>query len=237
MKWKIALAFLMLFAGVSGVRCAPDVATAAISKAHSSYRIALSYLRSGETELGGISLATFIDEWSALDKRLAANPPAPFDKDPQFAASLADVLKHAQDSQERLVKGDVSGAIAKLEPIRAIAAQLRRRNGVRTLSDCIDDVSTKTGELQAMREAKLNISDQQQVKATQETLGSLSSVLRVCQQQSPEENQDQYKRLTSQAFSSVESAKDALATHDSDRFIRIVRELRSVDRILFQQFW
>lgn len=236
MKWKIALAFLIMSAGVSGVRCAPDVATAAISKVYSSYRIALSYLRSGETELGGISLATFVDDWSALDKRLAANPPAPFDKDPQFTVTLADVLKHAQDSQERLVHGDSTGAVAKLEPIRSILAQMRHRNGVRTLSDCIDDISAKMDRLQAMRDARFNGGDQQQAKVAQETLGSLSSVLRLCQQQSPEKNQDQYKRLIEQASSSVDSAKDALATHDSDRFIRIVRELRSIDRILFQQF-
>jgi hypothetical protein len=236
MKWKIALAFLSMFAGVCGVRSAPDVATAAISKVYSSYRIALSYLRSGETELGGISLATFIDEWSALDKRLTANPPAPFDKDPQFTATLADVLKHAQDSQERLVQGDVTGAVTKLEPIRAILAQLRHRNGMRTLSDCIDDISGKMDRLQEMRDAKFNGADQQQVKVARGVLDGLLSVLRACQQQSPKKNQEQYKRLIDQAVSSVESAKDALAAHDPDRFIRIVRELRSVDRILFQQF-
>ncbi|MBN9014382.1 MAG: hypothetical protein J0H25_15415 [Rhizobiales bacterium] len=236
MKWKIALAFLIMFVGVSGVRCAPDVATAAISKVYSSYRIALSYLRSGETELGGISLATFIDEWSVLDERLTANPPAPFDKDPQFTVTLADVLKHAQDSRERLVQGDVTGAVTELEPIRSILAQMRHRNGVRTLSDCIDDIGAKMDRLQAMRDANFNSADQQQVEIAQEIVGSLSSVLRACQQQSPEKNQDQYNRLIDQAFSSVESAKEALATHDSDRFIRIVRELRSIDRILFQQF-
>lgn len=236
MKWKVALAILVFAVCGSRANCAPDAATSAISKVYSSYRLALSYLRSGETELGGISLATFIDEWSALDKRFAANPPAPFDKDSQFAATLADVSKHAKDSQERLSQGDASGAVAKLEPIRSILRQMRRRNGIRTLSDCIDNISAQMDRLQALRDAKFDGEDRRQMNAAKETLDSFSPVLRACKQQSPEANQDQYRRLIKQASSSVESAKNALVTHDTARFIRIVRELRSIDHILFQQF-
>jgi len=198
--------------------------------------MSLSYLRAGETDLGGILLQQFVAKWGKVTETLSENPPAPFAKDPEFGASLAEILNAAKDAQASLDRGDVKTAVATLTPVRGILADVRRRNGLRTLSDCIDDISGKMDVLWKLRQSKFDSHDPSQARQASDAVSALGPILDRCGQQPPTQNREQFERLIHQASSSVNDARQALAAQDTDRFIRIVRELRSIDHILFQQF-
>lgn len=237
-RWKVALGLFALLVGtfISVAACsAGQAALDTIAEAYAPYRVAVSYLRAGETDLADVSLQEFIDKWERAMTTLAS-PPAPFDADPKFAASLKDVLKAAKDAQDVLAHGDAAKALADLQPIRGILADVRQRNGIVTLSDCIDDVSNQMSLLQRLREVKFDLNDPAQSKKAHDVTAALGPILGRCAQQPPVKNKEQFDRLIRQASSSIESAQEALTAHDADRFIRIVRELLSIDHILFQQF-
>jgi hypothetical protein len=239
MKWKaiVGLFMFLIFVPVGlEANGAPNAALDVISDAYAHYKISQSYLRAGETELGEISLEQFVAKWEQVTKSFSAAPPAPFDKDPKLPASFAEILKAAKDGQASLVHGDISKAIADLEPVRAILAEVRRRNGIRTLSDCIDDVSNEIKLLQNVRERSFDVSDSTQIQQAFNVMAELGPMLERCQSQPPERNRDQFDRLVQQASHSVENAREALAARDAKRFVRILRELRSIDHILFQKF-
>ncbi len=239
MGWKAILGlwtFLAVATGGLAASAAPDATLDAISEAYVPYRIAVSYLRAGETELGEISLQQFVDRWERLAATLTAEPPAPFDADPKFAASFEEILKAAKNAQVQLAGGNAGKALAELEPVRALLAEVRRRNGIRTLSDCIDDISNQMDLLQNLRDRSFDINDPGKASKASAAIAALAPILDRCARQPPPKNREQFDRLIQQASSSVETARDALTVRDADRFIRVVRELRSIDHILFQQF-
>lgn len=240
MRGKIAILLLALSVStplsVRATNGSDAAALNVISEAYAPYRMSLSYLRAGETDLSGVLLQQFIDKWQQMAKAWTADPPVPFASDKQLKNSLGEILRTAQDAQVQLNAGDTSKATATLVRIRGMVGDIRHRNGIRTLSDCIDDISSKMDALWALRQSKFDSHNSSQAKQASAIVASLGPIVERCGQHRPSQNGEQFARLIHQASSSLSGAKDALAAQDTDRFIRIVRELHSIDNILFQQF-
>lgn len=114
---------------------AADAVTEALQQAYVPYRAALFRTNSksqSESEQALVaarrSLAGVIAQW-------AAKPAAPYDRDPEFAATLKKVDEVYARAQAQIGKTELAEAHETLEAARDLLADLRRRNGVVTFSD------------------------------------------------------------------------------------------------------
>lgn len=114
---------------------AADAFTDAVQAAYVPYRSALFRTNSKAQAESEQAVAAARAQFRALGQRYAAAPPVPYDRDPEFAATLRkvdDVLAkaEAQIRDKQLAKGHET-----LEEVRDLLSELRRRSGVIVYSD------------------------------------------------------------------------------------------------------
>lgn len=117
-----------------GARAA-DPVTEAINQAYAPYRAALFRTNSKAQAESEQAIAQARQAWQSVLDRYAAKPPIPYDKDPEFGASLNAVLKVYEQAAGEIGQGKLVQAHETLEQARDIMAELRRRNGVIVYSD------------------------------------------------------------------------------------------------------
>jgi hypothetical protein len=114
---------------------ASDPVTDAMMDAYAPYRAALFRTNSKAQAESEQTLAEARKRWQAFADRYGARPSAPYDRDPAFASTLADVAKVYQTASTQIGAGKLTEAHETLEEARELMAQLRRRNGVIIYSD------------------------------------------------------------------------------------------------------
>ena len=133
------LAMAVVVAMVVGLAEAPAMAgetaefDAALSEAWSHYRVALAQSgRDGAAAKG--ELTAFLDSWRKLQERWGTKAPPQFAEEvewPETLAAVADIAGRAQAAPEH--------AEETLTEIKAVLADLRRRNNVAAFSDVMND--------------------------------------------------------------------------------------------------
>ena len=114
---------------------AADVVTDAMQAAYVPYRAALFRTNSKAQAESEQAIAQARAQWQALSARHAARPPAPYDRDPGFAATLKQVDDVYAKAQAQIADRRLPDAHVTLEEARDLMADLRRRNGVIVFSD------------------------------------------------------------------------------------------------------
>ena len=114
---------------------AADPLTDAMQQAYAPYRAALFRTNSGAQAESAAAVAKAREAWQALDARFAAQPPAPYDRDPALKDSLAAVGKVYERAAAQVDAKQLPEAHETLEAARDLMAELRRRNGVVVYSD------------------------------------------------------------------------------------------------------
>ncbi len=114
---------------------AADPVTEAITAAYVPYRAALFRTNSKAQAESALAIAQAQQAWQALSDRYGARPPVPYDRDPDFAASLDAVRKVYAQAADEIGQGRLTQAHETLELARDLMADLRRRNGVIAYSD------------------------------------------------------------------------------------------------------
>lgn len=117
-----------------GARAA-DPVTEANNQAYAPYRAALFRTNSKAQAESEQAMAQARQAWQAILDRFAAQPPIPYDKDPEFRTSLNAVVKVYEQAASEVGQGKLVQAHETLEQARDIMAELRRRNGVVVFSD------------------------------------------------------------------------------------------------------
>jgi hypothetical protein len=131
--FKFVLSVLVLCA--AWPTFAADAVTEAMQKAYAPYRVALFKTNSNSQAESQQAVSQAQQAWSQLTARFGAKPPAPYERDPAFAGSLAEVDQvYAQAAQE-IAKNQLSPAHETLERVRDILSALRQRNQVIVYSD------------------------------------------------------------------------------------------------------
>lgn len=114
---------------------AADPVTDAMQEAYAPYRVALFKTNGMSRAESQQALQQAQLSWTRLTQAFGAKPPAPYDRDPMFAATLTEVAAVYAKAAERIAANDLAGAHATLEEARDIVADLRRRNQVIVYSD------------------------------------------------------------------------------------------------------
>lgn len=126
----LALGLLM---GASAL--AADPVTEAMQRAYAPYRAVLFKTNSGSQAESLQAQQQAQAAWSQVVAQFGGKPPVPYDRDPGFAAALAEVSKTYAKSAEEIGKGKLAEAHETLEHVRDVLAELRQRNQVVVFSD------------------------------------------------------------------------------------------------------
>ena len=138
MEWIVRPAFavcLLAATLATPPAWAADVVTDAMQAAYVPYRAALFRTNSKAQAESEQAIAQARAQWQALSERYATRPPAPYDRDPGFAAALKQVDDVYAKAQAQIADKRLPDAHATLEEARDRMADLRRRNGVIVFSD------------------------------------------------------------------------------------------------------
>ena len=108
---------------------------AALRDAYGQYRAALFLSNSGNAEGTGKALQALTETWAGLRAAWEALPPPQYADDPEFDATLATVSEIVDGASAKVAAGDLPGAHASLEEVRAQLSALHVRNGVFSFSD------------------------------------------------------------------------------------------------------
>lgn len=114
---------------------AADPVTEAMQAANGPYRMAL-YKTNGKSQDEALqALLQAQQEWNKLATQFASKPAAPYDRDPAFAASVAEVNKVYVQALAEVKGGQLTNAHNTLEQVREVMADMRQRNNVVVFSD------------------------------------------------------------------------------------------------------
>lgn len=118
-----------------GMAHAADVVTDAIQRTYAPYRIALFKTNSNAQAEALQAVKQAQQGWTLLAAEFGNAPPAPYDRDPEFAQSLAQVSKVYEKAALEIGANQLGEAHETLEHARDIIAALRHRNNVVVYSD------------------------------------------------------------------------------------------------------
>jgi hypothetical protein len=117
---------------------AADAFTDAMQQAYAPYRAALFRTNGQDQGASAQAVAQARQAWTAVRERFATQPPAPYDRDPRFAATLADVDAVYVRAVAQVGGGRLEEAHETLEQVRELLADLRHRNQVVVFSDAMN---------------------------------------------------------------------------------------------------
>jgi hypothetical protein len=132
-KTRVVFALVGCLASIAA--WASDEVTDAATSAYVPYRAALFRTNSNAQAESEQAIAEARRQWQAFADRYLERRPAPYDRDPDFAATVREVEKVYQAAETEIRAKLLPRAHETLEKARDLLAELRRRNGVITYSD------------------------------------------------------------------------------------------------------
>lgn len=236
---SIARAAFLSFA-LCGIAWASDLDdfNAAAERLESHTRVALGYLRTGETDLASIEIDRVRTAWAEFAQRFSGKRPDMFVGNDRYALLLTDVSMRLVTADMMLNAGRPEIAGKALAALRADFYDLRRSAGIQVLSDCIRDANTAMDALMAYNEPGLDWRDPKTAPDVTAKAAAYGAALDRCDamagaevRQSPE-----FRRLVDGAHTSLKFFPQAIADHDTDLLHRVLIELRSFDNLLAFRF-
>jgi hypothetical protein len=228
-------------AGAANTRAlAGDLAdfNAAVESASAHNRVAIGYLRTGNTDLASLELDRLREAWSKLNDRFSARRPDAFDGNPLYGTTLVNISTRLVAADIMLKSGRPESAVESLNAIRSDLAELRRSAGIVVLADCVRDANAVMDALMTYNdraldwskaETRFDIANKASIYGYM--LGRCDGIAGDALRKTPE-----FRRLVDGAQAGLALVPKAIATRDSDLLHRILIELRSFDNLLAFRF-
>lgn len=224
----------------SSIGMANDLAafSAAVDDVASHYRLAASYLRTGNADLGGLEVDQVRAAWITLTKSVRANTPDAFRSNPLFGSTLEQVSYHTEKAVEYVDHGNLKAAEREMISIRDALSQFRRANNLYLLADCVLDANRAMDALYVYETTPPNLSEQSIAAAVQSSAEVYEGILRRCDRMASDRTKQdpEFRRLIDGATASLSLIPKAAREHDSGLLHRVLIEMRSFDNLLFFRF-
>ena len=120
---------------VSGFAAANDPVTDAMQAAYAPYRVVLFKTNSNAQDDARKAIAQAQQKWNQIATQFGAQPPAPYDRDSSFKASLDKVSEVYAKAAGQIDKNELTDAHETLEQAREVIAEIRHRNQIIVYSD------------------------------------------------------------------------------------------------------
>lgn len=232
--FKPVLLLSLLLAG--GIASAADPVTDAMQKTYAPYRVALFKTGNNAKDEARQAMTQAQQGWSELADRFGTQPPAPYDRDPAFASSLAEVSQVYAKAAAEIDQNQLGAAHHTLERAREAMAELRRRNQIITYSDHMNAYHSQM-ELVLIDGAKTLATPKGMLELTAQ-VGALEYLAnRLTSEASPENSKNQeFVSLDKAVRQSVEDLKAALFVQDADKVKAAIGKLKGPYAKLFNKF-
>ncbi len=232
-RW-LALVALVLSVGCAlAGELAPELRTA-IDGFSAHRRVALGYLRTDNPELAAIEIEQMRDRWQQ-DMR---NIPPDAKNDRALGAALAVTEQAILDALAAANIGELTAAQRLLDHAAQPLQAWRKANGIRLFSDCIAEVGSAYGRLDAHRvkAPDLDIPETRDriVTATTDT----EKALKRCDNEVAPgiRREAEFRRLIDGMLNSLSQMPEALRLRDNGLLHRLLIEQRSFERLLAFRF-
>lgn len=236
---RIAALALALAANL-GVAHAGDLAdfNAAVEKAAGHNRVAIGYLRTGNTDLASLELDRLRDAWAAVTARFSGKAPDAFDGNPAFATTLVNINARLVGADMMLKSGRPEAASQSLNAIRGDLYDLRKSSGIVVLADCVRDANAIADAIMAYNDKALDWTKPQIRFGIASKASIYGYVLERCDgiAAATVRNSPEFRRLVDGAKAGLDLIPTAIATRDTNLLHRILIELRSFDNLLAFRF-
>lgn len=234
---ELAILLLMAFPSSSSAAAVDEFHTA-LTEADRDYRSASFYLRTGNPGLALLEIQALSDKWQALSETFRDQPPDAYANDRAWASTLGQIHHRIGSALADAEVGNIKAVRDHLEPIRAVLADLRRRNGIFLFSDCVEEANRAMETLFAYRHRPANFDDQRDVDELLRRAAVTAHWYERCFKTAPKHYKasTEFQRLMVASLRSLGLIWEATHKKQERRVINILRELRSSDRLLYLRF-
>lgn len=215
---------------------------AAAAEAFDPYRTAWSYLRTGNPDAAAFELEGMLAAWAALEARFLDTPPDAFSDDPAFAADIERIGNDAESALAALDSGTgpeaSDQAHALLQPLHGVMSDIRRRNGLYLLPDCLRDFSAAMDALWVYRETAPDLTQPEVRMDVVWRAAAVDHEVRRCEAMAPEtlRQNPEFRRLFDLFHDGMTPLRESVLEQSAPRLISVLRELRSAQRLIFLRF-
>jgi hypothetical protein len=236
LRFTRAAALFLALAGLAGIARAGELAdfNAAVEAAAAHNRVAIGYLRTGNTDLASIELDGLRAAWGKLNARFAGKRPDAFDGNPLYVTVMTDIATRLVTADMMLNAGRPEPARQALDAIRGDLYNLRKSAGLVVLADCVYDANSAMDALMVYNDRALDWSKSETRFGIASKAAIYQSVLDRCDGMASDEvrKAPEFRRLIDGAKAGLALIPKAIATRDSNLLHRILIELRSFDNLL-----
>jgi hypothetical protein len=207
---------------------------AAVERAAANYRVALGYLRTGNTDLAALEVERMRETWSEVAKDFAVPPPE-LAKDLQlYRNTMLDITTRLVTATMMIDSGRPTVAADALRAIRDELSDLRKANGIVVLADCVRDANTAMDALYVYNDRDLDWSRAGVTKDLQAKVDTYGTTMKRCDGLADAKTRadPEFRRLVDGAAASLNFIPKAIETRDANLLHRVLIELRAFDYLL-----
>ena len=232
--FKPALALSLFFASSAAISA--DVVTDAMQATYAPYRVALFKTNNNAQDESRQAVSQAQQGWSRVIAEYGAKPPVPYDRDAQFAASLAQVSQVYAKAAQEIENNQLIKAHDTLEHVRETMAEMRRRSQVIVYSDHANAYHAQMEQMLSQGEKTLAAPDGLQQMALQ--VGALDYLAGRLKSEAPADylKDEQFNALYQAVATSVANLKSALLAQDGARVKEALGKIKGAYSKLFIKF-
>ena len=234
---RAACLALVLLAGAAKAGDLADF-NAAVENAESHNRVAIGYLRTGNSDLASLEIDRLREAWGALQQRFGGKRPDAFDGIALYGNLWTVVNARLVAADLMLKTGRLDAARQSLEAIRGDLYELRKSAGIAVLADCVRDANTAMDALMVYDDRALDWTKSTTRFGIANKASIYDYVLDRCDGMAGEKlrKTPEFRRLVDGAKAGLALIPKAIATRDGDLLHRVLIELRSFDNLLAFRF-
>jgi hypothetical protein len=231
---RLATLALVLAAGPARADELSDFNTA-VEAAAAHNRVAIGYLRTGNTDLASLEIDRLRAAWARVGER---KRPAVFAGNALYVTVMTDIAMRLVTADMMLNSDRADAARQSLVGIRDGLYDLRKSAGIVVLADCVRDANALMDALMVYNDRALDWGKGNTAADIAGKAARYSQTLTRCDATADDKvrKEPEFRRLIDGAQASLALIPKAVAERDSNLLHRVLIELRSFDNLLAFRF-
>ncbi len=204
----------------------------------SHIRVALGYLRTGNTDLASLEIDRTREAWGKLQQHFGSRRPDMFETSPRYKNIVTGVAARLVGAELLLNAGRPDAAMESLNALRGEFYDLRKASGIVVLADCVRDANAIMDALMIYNDPALDFAKPETRFGIANKASIYGSTLDRCDGIAGDSvrGNPEFRRLVDGAKAGLALIPTAITTRDNNLLHRVLIELRSFDNLLAFRF-